>query len=425
MKYKAYPEYKDSGMNWISEIPVKWEVKKLRFLGELDSSGVDKKIREDELLYKSVHYMDVYRNSLSEIGSSDDYLIISADENKVNKCLLKKGDVLFTNSSETPEDIGHSTVVIEDLIDTLFGYHLMRFRAKEKLDIKCQKYLFGSDILRSWFEHRANGITRYGITSIDFADALVILPPIPEQILIAKFLDRETARIESIITAKSKLIEKLKEKRNAVISYTVTKGLEPNAKMKSSGIEWIGEIPEEWIVSSFKWYGSVKSGDFIEKEYLDTNGDYPVIGGNGIMAYSNTYNCDKQTIVIGRVGALCGNIHRINFNCWITDNALFIYRYSKSKMNLDYFKYFLFSMNLNSLASQTAQPLITGELVKKQKICLPSIEEQINIANYLDDETARLDAIIIKTQSSIVKLKEYQKSLISAAVTGKIDVRGE
>ncbi len=217
---------KDSGVEWIDEIPKGWTVKRLRYFGELNSSGVDKKIRDGETIYKSVHYTDVYNNSLCEIFDSDEYLEISATEDKVEACKLRTGDVLFTNSSETAEDIGHSTVIAEDMNDTLFGYHLMRFRPSEKMYLHFEKYLFGSQYLQNWFAYNANGITRYGINYTDFADAWIFMPDFDEQKVIADYLDNKCAELDRLIQANVTTINELKEYRQSVIFEAVTGKME-------------------------------------------------------------------------------------------------------------------------------------------------------------------------------------------------------
>lgn len=116
---KPYEKYKESNIPWVDQLPVTWNESRLRYLGILNAGGVDKKINEGENLYKSVHYMDVYRSSLRNIFDSDNYLVVSATPEKRDKCILRKGDVLFTTSSETPDDIGHSCVIGENLKDTL------------------------------------------------------------------------------------------------------------------------------------------------------------------------------------------------------------------------------------------------------------------------------------------------------------------
>ncbi|HCC07352.1 MAG TPA: restriction endonuclease subunit S [Clostridiales bacterium] len=217
---------KDSGIEWIGEIPEWWEVRKMKFMGELSSNGVDKKIQVEEPLYKSIHYMDVYRNSIKEIYDSEEYLIVSANVNKAKCCNLEKGDVLFTNSSETPNDIGHCTVIKDTLPNTLFGYHLMRFRPNIKMCLEYEKYLFGAFYLRNWFCYRANGMTRYGLSGNDFSDAVVPLPKSEEQQVIADYLDNKCNKIDKILVQKQKLIEKLETYKKSLIYEAVTGKIE-------------------------------------------------------------------------------------------------------------------------------------------------------------------------------------------------------
>lgn len=446
MKYKPYQEYEASEIEWIGDIPKGWILKKLRFLGELDSSGVDKKIREDELLYKSVHYMDVYRNKLSEIENNDDYLMISADDNKAKKCRLLKGDVLFTNSSETPDDIGQSTIIREDLHDTLYGYHLMRFRPKYKFYLEYEKYLFGYDMLKCWFELRANGITRYGINYVDFADALIHIPPFEEQKQIAKFLDRETRRITNIINLKIQLIEKLRERRKSIISNAVTKGLNSNAIMKPSEIDWIGDIPEGWMaVPLTKYLESIV--DYRGKTPQKVNeGIFLVTAKNikeGVIDYTLSQefvNIDEYEEIMKRgipsVGdvlftteAPLGEVANIdNANIALAQRVM-KFRGKKLVLNNYFLKYWImsstFQNNLQSLATGSTALGIKASKLHMLRLTLPPLKEQIQIVDYIDVETKRIDTIIEKTQSTINKMKEYQIALISAAVTGEIDVRGE
>ena len=288
---------KDSGIPWIGQIPEGWTVRKLRFLGSLDSNGVDKKTREDEPLFKAVHYMDVYKNSLGEIGNSEDYLVISAPSEKGAACALFQGDVIFTNSSETPDDIGHSAVVKQDLDNTLFGYHLTRFRPFEKMALRFEKYLFGNQYLKSWFASRATGITRYSITYQDFAEALLPVPSVPEQERIAAYLDEKCEEIDRVIAAKERQNELLQAQRAAIISETVTKGLNPKAKFKDSGIEWIGKIPAEWSLRRMKWLGKSIIGLTYSPEDVADDGTLVMRSSNvqgGKIVYDDNVYVQKK-----------------------------------------------------------------------------------------------------------------------------------
>jgi type I restriction enzyme S subunit len=191
-------------------------------------------------------------------------------------------------------------------------------------------------------------------------------------------------------------------------------------KYKDSGVEWIGEIPEHWKIGSLRWYLSCKSGDAISNTDVEReetgNKNIPVIGGNGIMGYSDRYNIDYKTIVIGRVGALCGNIHLVDYNCWITDNSLLI-NYLEKEIDVNYAELVLRSMNLNQFSTSTAQPLITGETIKKRKITIPPIEEQSQMATFIRKKTSELDTLMSDKEKLIKLLKEKRQAIITEAVT--------
>lgn len=268
----------------------------------------------------------------------------------------------------------------------------------------------------------STGSTAIGLKASKIGWLRVILPPLPEQQAIASFLDRETARINRIIEKQTRLIELLKEKRSALITQAVTRGLDPNAKMKDSSVEWIGEIPEGWEVKKVKWLiTSIKSGDGITREEIQEGGSYPVYGGNGIIGYSDKTNCAAPVLILGRVGALCGNVHHVEQDSFVTDNALVMK--IKTDITREYLFHVLVSMNLNQYASQNAQPLITGTLIKKMSIPIPPKDEQLTITEYIENETMKIDKLLNKIEKQIDLLNEYKQSLITAAVTGKIDVR--
>jgi type I restriction enzyme S subunit len=251
------------------------------------------------------------------------------------------------------------------------------------------------------------------------------VPSIKEQQTIAAFLDRETGKIDALIAEQQRLVELLAEKRQAVISHAVTKGLNPNAKMKDSGIEWLGEVPEHWEVVPLRWRAKCSSGDGIDTSLVNEGGDdcsVPVIGGNGVMGYTANGNIEHCVLAIGRVGALCGNVHIVQPPAWISDNAL-VLDIDTRTFDIPYLADVIKMRKLNDIASKTAQPLITGTQVKEQKLPCPPMEEQQAIATFLDIETAKFDALTAEANRAIELLQERRSALISAAVTGKIDVR--
>jgi type I restriction enzyme S subunit len=260
-------------------------------------------------------------------------------------------------------------------------------------------------------------------------ELLVILPPLSEQRTIAAFLDRETGRIDELIGKKKKLVELLKEKRMALISRAVTKGLNPNVKMKESGVDgstsltasWLGEVPEHWGVKRLRYVVSMKSGEGITSEEIDDNGVYPVYGGNGLRGYFSDYTHEGHYVLIGRQGALCGNINYGKGKFWASEHA--VVANPNNPISTIWLGELLRIMNLNQYSVSAAQPGLAIDKIKELPIPLPPLPEQQAIAAFLDHETAKIDTLVSKVETVIEKLKEYRTALISAAVTGKIDVR--
>lgn len=434
---KPYEKYKESRIPWVDELPVAWEEFRLRYLGALDAGGVDKKINEGESLYKSVHYMDVYRGSLRNIFDSPNYLIVSATPQKRDKCILRKGDVLFTTSSETPNDIGHSCVIGEDLNDTLFGYHLLRLRVTDKIDFQFRKYLFGANYLRTWFSYRAVGMTRYGISNIDFADARIMIPPIDEQKKISNYLDQKVSQIDDLIQNKQELIDLLKEQRISVICSAVTKGIDSTAKMKDSGNEWLGYIPSHWRVvpakalfaqsketrheTDVQLTASQKYGIISQEDYMERQNYKIVLADKGL---ENWKHVEPNDFIIS-LRSFQGGLEISYIPGCITWH--YIVLKPKAGVEPEYFKWLFKSPRYIQALQRTANFIRDGQDLRFSnfvQVPLPLIpmDEQKEIAEYLNKETARIDSIIADITEQIEKLKEYRQSVISEVVTGKVAV---
>lgn len=434
---KPYEKYKESRIPWVDELPVAWEEFRLRYLGALDAGGVDKKINEGESLYKSVHYMDVYRGSLRNIFDSPNYLIVSATPQKRDKCILRKGDVLFTTSSETPNDIGHSCVIGEDLNDTLFGYHLLRLRVTDKIDFQFRKYLFGANYLRTWFSYRAVGMTRYGISNIDFADARIMIPPIDEQKKISNYLDQKVSQIDDLIQNKQELIDLLKEQRISVICSAVTKGIDSTAEMKDSGNEWLGYIPSHWRVvpakalfaqsketrheTDVQLTASQKYGIISQEDYMERQNYKIVLADKGL---ENWKHVEPNDFIIS-LRSFQGGLEISYIPGCITWH--YIVLKPKAGVEPEYFKWLFKSPRYIQALQLTANFIRDGQDLRFSnfvQVPLPLIpmDEQKEIAEYLNKETARIDSIIADITEQIEKLKEYRQSVISEVVTGKVAV---
>lgn len=186
---------------------------------------------------------------------------------------------------------------------------------------------------------------------------------------------------------------------------------------KDSGVEWIGDIPEHWERTYLKYKLKIQSGKGITNESFVENGEYEIYGGNGILGYTNSFTHEGDDLIIGRVGALCGNVRLIKGKKWISDNALV----ANTNENERFIEYNLKVLDLNKLANKNAQPLITGTMVKEQVIALPSLPEQTHIANFLDRKTTELDTLIANKKSLIELLKEERTAIINHAITKGIN----
>ncbi len=270
-----------------------------------------------------------------------------------------------------------------------------------------------------YISYYSSSNTQENLNLTKIKNLIVLLPPFSEQQTIANYPDRKTRLIDTLIENKQKLIALLKEQRAAIINHAVTKGLDPDVKLKDSGIEWLGEIPEHWEVKKLKHVITIKSGEGITREDINEEGTYEVYGGNGFLGFTEDYNVTNDTLIIGRVGAKCGKVHLVCGHKWVTDNALI----AKTNQNYRFLFFLLTSMRLNNLANQNAQPLITGTMIKYQIAALPSIDEQDKIVENAESETMRFDTLLRNNQRQIELLKEYRTALISEVVTGKIDVQ--
>ncbi len=402
-KYRPYPDYKDSGVEWLGAVPSTWTVAKTtRYFKIAMGQTILKEQLEDDAewpVYSATegeHFFGHVNNPQVRLDYGD--LVIPARGNSIGFVKLVKGRATTTQT-------------------TIYCKHI----TKKILPEYAYYFMIGHKGSLFWFTQTA--IPQ--ITVEEVGSNPLLLPSQCEQSTIAAFLDYETARIDRLIAQQQRLIELLKEKRQAVISHAVTKGLNPNAPMKDSGVEWLGQVPEHWKVGSLRWYLRVSSGEYLSNQHFDLEPSesaiYPVIGGNGLMGYTSHKN-QATPLVVGRVGALCGNVHLVDGECWVTDNALLIGL--SSKISVNFAAHYLKSLNLNKLANQNTQPLITGTMIKDQNIALPPLHEQSEIVEFVTQEEQKLNLLVAKAEQAIVLMQERRTALIAAAVTGKIDLRG-
>ena len=458
-RYRTDEELKDSGVEWIGKIPKDWEVLKLRNIGNISTSSVDKKINEDEKIVNLVNYVDVYNSKTKELFNNNEYMKVSAKEIQISVNNLLKGDVLFTPSSETVHDIGYSAVVMEDLKNTLYSYHLIRLRFNKEMHLNFKKYIFWSNSFLSYLSSRATGTTRKTLSINNFKNNIVTIPSIKEQEKIANFLDKKTSQFDSIISKKEKLIEKLEEAKKSLISEVVTgkvkvvksdEGYElvkrKSDEMKDSGVEWLGDIPKDWEVKRLRFLGKLQNG--ISKNSEEFGFGYPFV------SYSNVYrNIELPQKIEGLINSTkeerkiysvregdvlftrtSETINEIGLASTCMDTienstfAGFLIRFRPSYKRLYkgfskyYFrcdlnrKYFVKEMNLVTRAS------LSQNLLNNLAVTLPDYKEQVEIYNALELKIGAINLSIDNLKYQIDKLKEAKQSLISEAVTGKIEI---
>ena len=405
---------------WVNSLPESWQVKPLRATTDYVVSNVDKLSVDHEIPVRLCNYTDVYNNDF--ISMSLDFMQATATEDEIEKFGLQVGDVVITKDSESWDDIGVPALVQETADDLVCGYHLALLRPR-------RHQLTGAFLLRCLqakpiqvqLELAANGVTRFGLPKSEIGTVILPVPPLPRQRAIADYLDRETARLDALVAEKERLLDLLAEKRRALITRAVTRGLDFNVPLRNSGISWIGKIPAHWDAVALKRVASLKSGEFISSGLIDAQGEYPVFGGNGLRGYSSSYTHDGEHVLIGRQGALCGNINYASGRFWASEHAVVVTIGEKCMVR--WLGELLDVMHLNQYSQSAAQPGLAVEFIDNLQVPVPPIPEQRPIVEFIADETRRLDNLREVTDQTISLLKERRSALIAAAVTGQIDVR--
>lgn len=416
---ERYSSYKDSGVPWIGEVPAAWGVERLRFLGALSGGGADKRVREGEALFHAAHYMNVY-SAASKTLNPATFLRVSLPQEKAKALKLDVGDVLFTSSSETPEDIGHAAVVTEPLPeDSVYGYHLVRFRpASGVYDPSFERYFFESEAARTWLQYRANGITRYGVIGIDYSDYPALVPPLDEQRLIANYLDEKASAIDAAIQGAEESIARLREYRQSIINEAVTKGLNPDVPMKDSDVPWIGEIPRDWRIEKAKYLVDIRNGADPR-----TEGDTPVYGSGASSFRTCGETKEGPTVLLGRLGATLHIPHWIVGKYWNMNTAFDVHP-KKDIFIVKYYYYLATCFDYRFYVSQNTLPIMGKTDYENMLIPIPPQSEQEGIVAYLDAMSSKIDVSIEELGRAVKQLCDYRQSLINEAVTGKIKVPG-
>jgi len=286
--------------------------------------------------------------------------------------------------------------------------------AEQKLSPKFAYYALISEGARQYFEATAKGVGYPAVDDKDFDSFAVPLPPLPEQQRIAAYLDASCAAIDAAVAAKRRQLTTLDAFCTTLISKAVTQGINRSAATVVYDIPSYGHTPKHWKRAKLRYEISIQNGDFASDKLQD-DGAHPIFGGNGVMGHIDLSNVDGETVVIGRVGAYCGNAHYVRGKAWVSDNALIV----KSRHHARFLCHLFNALNFNGQANNTAQPVITGTKIKNTYVVLPPPAEQEAICSHLDEKLAEVKCIVTGIESQIATLTAYRKSLIHECVTGQ------
>ena len=387
MGFPKYSDYKDTEIELTSSVPAHWNIRKLKFMASVQNGRDYKHVESDE--------------GYDVIGSGGPFVKASEYLYSGESVLLgRKGTIdepLYINDKFWTVDTMFYTVIHEDTVAKYLYY--------------CAKILP--------FKYLSTQTALPSVTQFALENFYITYPEKNEQEKIVDFLDYKTRQIDQLIEKKKALIEKLDEQRIAVITQAVTKGINENAKMKPSGVEWLGDIPEHWEIRRLKFMASIQNG----KDYKDieTEADgFPVYGSGGAFKRATNYLYDGESVLFGRKGTIDKPLY-VNEKFWTVDTMFYSKILEGTIAKFLYYSAETFQYKL--LATQTALPSITQHDLENYILCFPSMDEQNQIVAYVDSSLKKIAKMKRLNRKAISKLEEYRSALITSAVTGKIDTR--
>ena len=447
MKLPAYREYNDSSIEWLGDLPADWEIKKLKHLGD---AQIGLTYEPSEVVSEEEGTL-VLRSSNVQAGKISLGDNIYVQKQIPRKLVTKEGDILICSRNGSRALIGKNAMIDRLSAGVTFGAFMTIFRSEVN---RYLYWVFNSLLFEyqsgSFLTSTINQLTVGNLNSFE-----VPLPPPSDQRAIADFLNTQTAKIDALLAKKRELIDKLKEKRTALISRTVTRGLPPEAAravgldphppMKASGVDWLGDVPEHWRTLPLKYVASITTGyAFSSDDFVDEGvpvlriGDISKDGNVDLNNakylpddYVRTYRnvlVLQGDIVMAMTGATIGKAGRyLSCKSALLNQRVCIFRPNNNN-HPGYLWYLVnsryYTEHISLTAFGGAQPNISDKQLLECSVPIPIPDEQRAIADYLDYETARIDRMVTKAEGAIERLQEYRTALITSAVTGKIDVRG-
>ena len=437
---KPYPAYRDSAVPWLGEVPAHWGVRRLRTIAEMRVSNVDKHSRDGERPIRLCNYVDVYKADRIRAGMP--LMTATAASAEIEMFRLRPGDVLITKDSEAWNDIGVPALVEGATDNTVCGYHLALLRPFSS----CVSggFLFRavqSSAVAYQFHVHANGVTRYGLTHNAIKSVWVPLPPPPEQAAIVRFLDHADRRIRRYIRAKQKLISLLEESRTVLINRAVSRGLGPNADIRSTRSHVLPAAPRDWtsrrigsLVRRVRRPVSVRPDMQYREIGIRSWGKGifhkdPVLGG--MLGEKSVFRIEPGDFVLNIVFAWEGAVAVVSEDetGMIASHRFPTFRPSPD-VDLDYLLMVFQSeqgrrlLEVNSPGAAGRNKTLRIGPFLDEEIPLPTLDEQRAIVAAFRDRERQLADCVVGTRQAATGLEEYRARLIADVVTGKLDVRG-
>lgn len=410
--YPKYDSYKDSGIDWIGEAPTSWSVEPGRQC-LYESKEKNTGMKESTVL--SLSYGKV-------IVKDEDKLTGLVPESFETYQVVQPGDIIIRGTDLQNDMTSLRTGLAQNIGIITSAY--INLRSKATIDPKFLHYLLHSYDVKKVFYALGSGL-RQNLSYEDFKYLRLPIPSSDEQRAIASFLDEKCAKIDKAVRIKEKQIQLLSERRQILIQQAVTRGLNPDAPMKDSGIDWIGEIPAHWEKRKIRHLFDIGRGRVIPKEELVEDGLYPVFSSQtkneGVFGYLNAFDFDVDQLTWTTDGANAGSVFRRRgrHNC---TNVCGTLRPITSDVDLDFCVYAVGHAAMFYKRPDTNGAKIMNEEMAAIEFPLPPIEEQTKLASAIDTQSDKVSNAILIKESQISALKEYKTSLINAAVTGKIKV---
>lgn len=435
--YKPYPAYKDSGVEWLGLVPQHWVFRKVKYIARFSGGGTPSR---DNLKYWNgdIPWVSPKDMKLELIYGAEESITISGLQNSTAS-LVEPGHVLLVVRSGI---LKHTIPVAINKVEVALNQDMKALYLNPK-EFSSQFFLywvqgFNDDLLKAWLKQ---GATVESIEQEFIAETLIPMPSLIEQSVIAIHLVTETTRIDGLVAKKTRFIDLLREKRQALITHAVTKGLNPDVKMKDSGVEWLGEVPEHWTVKKLGYFADVLRGKFTHRPRNDPafyDGNFPFIQTGDITGTSRYITSYKQTLnkrgievskefprgtLVMAIAANIGDVAILDFPAYFPDSIVGLIPTEENNLMFLFFLMQSMKQPMLETATISTQMNLNIEKIVALVAAQPPLQDQVDIVSYLNIEIDNIDTMISKTDRSIDLLKERRSALITAAVTGQIDLR--